>query len=31
VVCRCFPETEKKDVVWFGLDEDRPPFSFAGI
>jgi putative SOS response-associated peptidase YedK len=25
------PETKKKDVVWFGLDESRPLFSFAGI
>jgi putative SOS response-associated peptidase YedK len=24
------PET-KKDVVWFGLNEDRPLFAFAGI
>jgi len=25
------PETKKKDVVWFALDADRPPFAFAGI
>jgi hypothetical protein len=25
------PATGKKDVVWFALDEDRPPFAFAGI
>src|SRR6201985_2697599 len=25
------PETNKKDVVWFALDESRPLFSFAGI
>jgi putative SOS response-associated peptidase YedK len=25
------PETKKKDVVWFVLDENRPLFSFAGI
>ena len=25
------PETKKKDVVWFALDEDRPLFAFAGI
>jgi hypothetical protein len=25
------PETKKKDVVWFGLNEDRPLFAFAGI
>jgi putative SOS response-associated peptidase YedK len=25
------PETKKKDVVWFALNDDRPPFSFAGI
>ncbi|MBR1177078.1 SOS response-associated peptidase [Bradyrhizobium sp. KB893862 SZCCT0404] len=25
------PETKKKDVVWFALNEDRPPFAFAGI
>src|SRR5215471_17140900 len=25
------PETKKKDVVWFALNEDRPLFSFAGI
>ena len=25
------PQTEKKDVVWFALDEDRPLFAFAGI
>ena len=25
------PETKKKDVVWFALNEERPPFAFAGI
>jgi putative SOS response-associated peptidase YedK len=25
------PETRKKDVVWFALNEDRPLFAFAGI
>jgi putative SOS response-associated peptidase YedK len=25
------PATGKKDVVWFGLDEDRPLFAFAGF
>ena len=25
------PETKKKDVVWFVLNEDRPLFAFAGI
>jgi putative SOS response-associated peptidase YedK len=25
------PETKKKDVVWFALNDDRPLFSFAGI
>ena len=25
------PMTKKKDVVWFALNEDRPPFAFAGI
>ncbi len=25
------PETQKKDVVWFALNDDRPPFAFAGI
>ena len=25
------PETSKKDVVWFALNEDRPLFAFAGI
>ena len=25
------PETKKKDVVWFALDENRPLFGFAGI
>ena len=25
------PETKKKDVVWFALNDDRPPFAFAGI
>ena len=25
------PETKKKDVVWFALNDDRPLVSFAGI
>ena len=25
------PETKKKDVVWFALNEDRPLCTFAGI
>jgi putative SOS response-associated peptidase YedK len=25
------PATGKKDVVWFGLNDDRPLFAFAGI
>jgi hypothetical protein len=25
------PETKKKDVVWFALNEQRPLFAFAGI
>jgi putative SOS response-associated peptidase YedK len=25
------PATGKKDVVWFALNEQRPPFAFAGI
>ena len=25
------PETKKKDVVWFALNEDRPLFAFAGL
>lgn len=25
------PETGKKDIVWFALNEDRPLFAFAGI
>jgi putative SOS response-associated peptidase YedK len=25
------PETKKKDVIWFALDDDRPLFAFAGI
>jgi putative SOS response-associated peptidase YedK len=25
------PETKKKDVVWFALDDTRPLFCFAGI
>jgi putative SOS response-associated peptidase YedK len=25
------PETDKKDVVWFALNDDRPLFAFAGI
>jgi putative SOS response-associated peptidase YedK len=24
------PETKKKDVVWFALNDDRPRFAFAG-
>jgi hypothetical protein len=24
------PETKKKDIVWFALNEDRPLFAFAG-
>ncbi len=24
------PETKKKDVVWFALNEDQPLFAFAG-
>jgi putative SOS response-associated peptidase YedK len=28
---RSQPETKKKDVVWFALNDDRPPFAFAGI
>jgi putative SOS response-associated peptidase YedK len=24
------PETKKKDVVWFALNEDRPLFAFGG-
>jgi hypothetical protein len=24
------PETKKKDVVWFALNEERPLFAFAG-
>ena len=24
------PETKKKDVVWFALNDDRPLFAFAG-
>ena len=24
------PETKKKDVVWFALDDDRPLFAFGG-
>jgi hypothetical protein len=24
-------DTKKKDVGWFSLNEDRPPFAFAGI
>ena len=23
------PETKKKDVVWFALNDDRPPFAFG--
>jgi pimeloyl-ACP methyl ester carboxylesterase len=25
------PETKKKDVVWFALNDHRPLFAFAGI
>jgi putative SOS response-associated peptidase YedK len=25
------PETKKRDVVWFALNDDRPLFAFAGI
>ena len=25
------PETKKKDVVWFALNDDRPLIAFAGI
>jgi putative SOS response-associated peptidase YedK len=25
------PETKKKDVVWFALNEDRPLFAFGGL
>jgi len=25
------PETKKKDVVWFALNDDRPLAAFAGI
>jgi putative SOS response-associated peptidase YedK len=25
------PETGRKDVVWFALNDDRPWFAFAGI
>ena len=25
------PETKKKDVVWFALNENRPLFAFAGM
>ena len=25
------PETKKRDVVWFALNQDRPLFAFAGI
>jgi hypothetical protein len=28
---RCSPETKKKDVVWFALNDDRPLFAFGGI
>ena len=24
-------QQRKKDVVWFALNDDRPPFAFAGI
>jgi putative SOS response-associated peptidase YedK len=25
------PETKKKDVIWFALNDDRPLTAFAGI
>jgi putative SOS response-associated peptidase YedK len=25
------PVTNKKDIVWFALNDNRPPFAFAGI
>jgi len=25
------PETKKKDVVWFAINDDRPLICFAGI
>src|SRR5205823_6669164 len=25
------PETKKKDVVWFAINDDRPPTCFGGI
>jgi len=25
------PETKKKDVVWFAINDDRPLFAFAGM
>lgn len=25
------PVTKKKDVIWFALSDNRPPFAFAGI
>src|ERR1700721_1140414 len=25
------PDTKKKDVVWFAIDDNRPLFCFAGI
>src|SRR5258708_22541829 len=25
------PETRKKDIVWFALNDDRPLFAFGGI
>ena len=25
------PETKKKDVVWFPLNDDRPPFALGGL
>lgn len=25
------PVTKKKDVIWFALNDNRPPFAFAGI
>jgi hypothetical protein len=31
VCIRAEPRDEKKDMVWFALNEDRPLFAFAGI
>ena len=25
------PVTKKKDIVWFALNDNRPPFAFAGL